>query len=84
MINPNNIRTVTDMREGAQKLLKQVASSFEPLFIFYRSKPKAVLLDIGEYEKLKDMAEDYLDAQKAQEYEKIDKKKIDWISRDDV
>lgn len=72
------------MRENARKLLKEVQSSYGPLFILYRSKPQAVLLSLEEYQKLADLAEDYLDSLKAQEYEKKDKKKIKWIPHDQI
>lgn len=67
------------MRENALKLLREVNKVYGPLYIFYRSKPEAVLLGLEEYEKLRDLAEDYLDSLRAQEYEKKDKKKEKWI-----
>lgn len=76
-----NIRTISDMRENAKKLLQEAQTSYGPLFILYRSKPKAVLLNIDEYQKLADFAEDYLDSLKAQEFESLDKKKIKWLPR---
>lgn len=77
-----NVRTITDMRERALKLLQEVRSVRGPLYIFHRSKPKAVLLDIKEYQKLRDWIEDYFDSLKAKEYEKVNKKKIKWLSLD--
>ena len=75
-----NMKTISDMREHARKLLKEVQSSYGPLFILYRSKPQAVLLSLEEYQKLSDMAEDYMDSLKAQEFEQLDKKKIHWAT----
>ena len=75
-----NVRTITDMRERALRLLREVKEVKGPLFIFHRSQPKAVLLGIEEYEKMRDWVEDYFDSLKAQEYEKIDKSKVKWIS----
>lgn len=69
------------MRENASKLLKEVQDFYGPLFILYRSKPKAVLLSLDEYEKLADLAEDYIDSLKAQEFEAQDKRKIRWIGQ---
>lgn len=79
-----NIRTISDMRENARKLLKEVQASYGPLFIFYRSTPQAVLLSLEEYQKLADLAEDYLDSLKAQEFETQDKKRIKWIGQSEV
>lgn len=76
-----NIKTISDMRENARKLLREVQSTYGPLFILYRSKPQAVLLSLEEYQKLADLAEDYLDSLRAQEFEKQNKKKIKWIPR---
>ncbi len=72
------------MRENARDLLREVQRSYGPLFILYRSKPQAVLLSLKEYEKLADLAEDYIDSLEAQEYETQKKRKIDWISLKDV
>lgn len=63
-----NTRTITDLREQALQLLKEVQKE-GPTFIFYRSKPKAVMLSMEEYANLLEMLEDYLDALKAQELE---------------
>lgn len=79
-----NIRTISDMRENARKLLKEVQTSYGPLFILYRSTPQAVLLSLDEYQKLADLAEDYLDSLKAQEFETQDKKRIKWIGQSEV
>jgi len=76
-----NIKTISDMRENASKLLKEVQDFYGPLFILYRSKPQAVLISLEEYQKLADMAEDYTDSLKAQEFEKEDKRKIKWIGQ---
>lgn len=72
------------MRENAKKLLSEVKKNYGPLFILYRSKPEAVMLSLKEYEKLRDMAEDYQDSLKAQEYENKNKDKIKWEKRDNV
>lgn len=79
-----NIKTISDMRENAKKLLREVQTSYGPLFILYRSKPQAVLLSLEEYQKLADLAEDYLDGLKAQEFEKKDKRKIKWLTHEEI
>ncbi|MBI1982140.1 MAG: type II toxin-antitoxin system Phd/YefM family antitoxin [Candidatus Levybacteria bacterium] len=84
ILSSANVKTISDMRENARELLKQVQKAYGPLYILYRSKPQAVLLSLAEYQKLADMAEDYLDSLRAQEFEAEDKKKIKWLSFDEV
>lgn len=84
VLSSANVKTISDMRENARKLLEQAQKAYGPLYIFYRSKPQAVLLSLEEYQKLADLAEDYLDSLKAQEFEAQDKKKIKWLSLDEV
>lgn len=79
MPSRDNVKTISDMRERAKELLREVQKVYGPLYILYRSKPQAVLLSLEEYQKLADLAEDYLDSLKAQEYERIDKKKVKWV-----
>lgn len=61
-----NVRTITDMRERALKLLKEVSSSKEPIYIFNRSDPQAVLLGV---ESFKDLIEELEDARDTRELE---------------
>ena len=84
MLSAKNVKTISDMRENARKLLREVNSSYGPLYILYRSKPEAVMLSLDEYQKLSDLAEDYLDGVKAQEYVAKDKSKIKWLTQEDV
>jgi len=79
-----NIKTISDMRENAKKLLEETKDSYGPLFILYRSKPQAVLISLDEYQKLADFAEDYKDSLKAQGFEKEDKRKIKWSFHKDA
>ena len=81
---PQNTKTVSDLRERPVELLKILGSSYGPLYIFYRSKPNAVMISLEAYQKLLDLAEDYLDSLKAEEYEKEGKEKIDWIKHKDL
>lgn len=82
MIIPSedNVKTVTDMRQNPAGLLREVDREDGPKYIFYRSTPKAVLLNLESYQKLLDLAEDYLDSLTAQEYEKENKKNVGWLS----
>ncbi|MDP3917669.1 MAG: hypothetical protein Q8Q30_00640 [Candidatus Woesebacteria bacterium] len=56
----NNVKTITDMREDALGLLNSVNEQ-GLAYIFHRSKPKAVLLNIADFILLQQMAEDYED-----------------------
>ena len=83
MLNTRNVKTISDMRKNALGILKQTKSS-GPLYLFYRSKPQAVFLSLVNYQRLKDIAEDYFDSLKAQEFEKEDKKKIKWTGHEQL
>lgn len=80
MLTAKNTKTISDMRLNAQKLLDQVTKSQEALYIFYKSKPKAVLLSLQRYQYLLSIFEDYIDSQEAKEFEKKNKKKVNWLS----
>ncbi len=55
-----NVKTITDMREDALGLLNRVQE--EGLaYIFHRSKPKAVLIDIESFAQMQKTIEDYED-----------------------
>lgn len=62
-----NTKTVTDLRENIVAILASLKKQKGPQFVFYKSKPKAVLLTIAEYQKLLEMLEDYEDAAEASE-----------------
>lgn len=79
-----NVKTISDMRERAKSLLKEVQESYGPLFILYHSRPQAVLLSLEAYQKLADLAEDYIDSLKAQEFETKDKSKIKWADYEEL
>lgn len=70
------------MQENAHKLVSEAQKS--ALYIGDNEEPQVVLLSFAEYQKLKDMAEDYLDSKKAQAYKKQDKKKVHWVVHDEV
>ena len=64
-----NVKTITDMREDALGLLEQVKKN-GVTYIFHRSEPKAVMLDIDEFVKMQELIEDYFDSQEAIKLEK--------------
>jgi len=55
-----NVRTISDMRENALQLLKDIQKT-GPTYIFHRSKPRGVILSIEEFLKLQEVIEDYQD-----------------------
>ena len=48
----SNIIPVSDLRQGAAKLLKQLQKDQEPLVITQRGRASAIILGVGAYEKL--------------------------------
>lgn len=78
----NNIGTISDMRLNPHKLLKKAQN--EPVYVFHRTKPKAVIMSIEDYLAMQDNLEDYYLAKKAEEYEKEDKAKMKWVSQKEV
>lgn len=62
-----NTKTVTDLRENIVAVLSYLKKQKGPQFVFYKSKPQAVLLAIKEYQKLLELLEDYQDALEANE-----------------
>lgn len=71
-----NVKTITDMRENALDLLKQIEKSEDPIYLFHHSKPKAVLLSLEEYIKLQEILEDYLEEKEAKKLAKTPREKL--------
>ncbi|PIP63339.1 hypothetical protein CO165_04665 [Candidatus Roizmanbacteria bacterium CG_4_9_14_3_um_filter_33_18] len=64
-----NVKTITDMREDALGLLDLVKKN-GIAYIFNRSEPKAVMVDIDEFVRIQELLEDYFDSQEAIKLEK--------------
>ena len=64
-----NVKTITDMREDALGLLDLVKKQ-RVTYIFHRSKPKAVMLDVDEFVRIQELLEDYYDELEARQLEK--------------
>lgn len=62
MINPKTIRTISDLRENPLEVLKAAEKLGEPIYLFYRSRPKGVVLDLEKFTQLMELMEDYADA----------------------
>jgi len=63
-----NVKTITDMREDAIGLLEQIKKN-GVTYIFNRSEPKAVIIDIDEFVRMQELLEDYFDEIDVQELE---------------
>jgi len=53
----SNIIPVSDLRQDAAKLLKQLRKTDEPLIITQRGRPTAVMISVEAYEKLENEKE---------------------------
>ena len=62
MITKDNIIPISKMRSDTKAVLKKLRSH-QPLYLFSRSSPKAVLLDIDDYASMQEIVEDYFDSQ---------------------
>ncbi len=64
-----NVKTITDMREDALGLLDSVQKN-GLAYIFHRSQPRAVLMNIEDFVSLQNAVEDLEDYMAVQELEK--------------
>ena len=82
MYTQNNVFTISDMRMSPKKILKQAEEG--TVYVFYKSKPKVVVMSTERYWQISSMLEDYMLALKSEEYEKEDKSKIKWLTLDEI
>jgi prevent-host-death family protein len=61
MYNLKNIATVTDLRERTIEVLEEVKKSEEPVVVFKRNKPQAVIINIKKFDEILDRLEDLYD-----------------------
>lgn len=59
-LTTQNIKTITDMRERAVKLLEDV-KRLGVIYVFQHSDPKAVMLSMEHYQRIFELLEDHLD-----------------------
>lgn len=64
-----NVKTITDMRENALGVLKDVEDT-DVAYIFHHSKPRAVILSMDEFLRLKEIEEDLEDIEIARQISK--------------
>ena len=63
----DNTKTISDLREKTTEILLALNQTQEPQFVFYKSRPQAVLLAIEKYKSLMELLENYQDALDASE-----------------
>ena len=63
MITKENTLSVSTLRQNTAEVLRKIDQTEEPLYIFRRSEPAAVLLDIDHFNFLEGVLEDFLDSQ---------------------
>jgi PHD/YefM family antitoxin component YafN of YafNO toxin-antitoxin module len=61
MLNTSLIKSFTDMRLDPSGLSK-LASELGPVYILHRNKPRSVLLDVLEYERIVEELQDHRDS----------------------
>lgn len=59
-----NIKTITDMRERASELLRDI-NSMGLIYLFQHSDPKAVMLSMDEFTRMQELIQDHLDEMEA-------------------
>jgi len=80
MLNIHSIKSLSDLRADPSQVTQLATDSKEPVYIFNRSKPISVLLDVHVYQELMEKLEDALDAVEMKQVEKKSKKTSEWIS----
>lgn len=63
MITNKNIVSISQMRKETESVLNKVEKLDMPLYLFSRSKIKAVLLNPDKYAEMQEIIEDYSDQQ---------------------
>lgn len=62
-----NVQTITDLRERTLELLKKVQRTRGPIYIFNRSKPQAVILNVAQFKEMIEELEDLRDTLELEE-----------------
>ena len=79
MITNNNVVSISQMRKDTDMVMDKIDKLDIPIYLFSRSKIKAVLVNPEKYAEMEEMIEDYLDQK---ELLSIDKNEIsqaeDW------
>lgn len=62
MLNPKAIRTISDIREDPLGVIKAAQALGEPIYVFHRATPTGVFMDLAQYQRIREIMEDYDDA----------------------
>ena len=84
MLNIQTIKSLTELRNDPSGVVDLAKKLSEPIYIFNRSKPVSVLMDVNDYEEILDRLEDAIDALEMREFEKLPKRKRDWITHKEL
>lgn len=76
MLNPQMIKTVSDLRANPLSVLKTAKKAGEPVYIFYRTRPQAAIIDIEDLNNLIEEIEDLKDAAEVAERKKEKTRKL--------
>lgn len=63
MITNKNIVLISQIRKNAEMVMHKIDKSDQPLYLFSRSKIKAVMLNPEKFAQMQEMIENYLDQQ---------------------
>ena len=81
MITNENIVSISQMRKDTGMVMKKVDKMDFPVYLFSRSKIKAVLINPVKYAEMQEMIEDYLDGQELLAISQDELKNVeDWQS----
>lgn len=62
MLNPKTIKTVSDVRENPLGVIRAAQQLGEPIYVFNRARPAGVVMDLAQYQRIREIMEDYDDA----------------------
>ena len=82
MITQNNISSISDLRFKTKDVLKKALQ--EPIYLFHRTDPKAVMMSVEKYNQMLSDLEDYYLSVRAEEFENQKKSAVKWITHKDV
>ena len=63
MLTNDDIVSISQMRKNTDEVLKKVSARDRPVYLFSRSKIKAILLDPVSFARMQKINENYLDQQ---------------------
>jgi PHD/YefM family antitoxin component YafN of YafNO toxin-antitoxin module len=61
MITNNNIVSISQMRKETDAVMRKIDSSDQPVYLFSRSKIKAVMINPDKFAEMQEIIEDYED-----------------------